>query len=112
MHKCQGFGQLLALPGSFSVKYQLVDTTIPGQDQKDETDLVDGLDLSLPGLARFAGATPPAEPGGWSSADCRRGRRRDIAALRAAWERHRRRRARARACRDTRSSVPSCRSSG
>ena len=29
MHKCQGFGQLLALPGSFSVKYQLADTTIP-----------------------------------------------------------------------------------
>ncbi len=31
MHKCQGFGQLLALPGSLSVKYQLADTTIPGQ---------------------------------------------------------------------------------
>ncbi len=60
MHKCQGFGQLLALPGSFSVKYQLVDTTIPNQLQKDETGLLDGLDLSLPGLARFAGADPPA----------------------------------------------------
>ena len=60
MHKCQGFGQLLALPGSFSVKYQLADTTIPGQAAKDETDLLDGLDLSLPGLARFAGPTPPA----------------------------------------------------
>ena len=48
MHKCQGFGQLLALPGSLSVKYQLADTTIPGQSQKDETELVDGLDLSLP----------------------------------------------------------------
>ena len=60
MHKCQGFGQLLALPGSFSVKYQLADTAIPGQAEKDETDLVDGLDLSVPGLARFAGPMPPA----------------------------------------------------
>ena len=34
MHKCQGFGQLLALPGSFSVKYQLADTTIPGQKRR------------------------------------------------------------------------------
>ncbi|MBK5297095.1 MAG: PIG-L family deacetylase [Vicinamibacteria bacterium] len=59
MHKCQGFGQLLALPGSFSVKYQLADTAIAGQQEKEETSLVDGLDLSLPGLARFAGSTPP-----------------------------------------------------
>ena len=61
MHKCQGFGQLLALPGSFSVKYQLADTAIAGQQEKDETDLVDGLDLSLTGLARFAGPTPPSK---------------------------------------------------
>ncbi len=60
MHKSQGFGQLLALPGSFSVKYQLVDATIPVRHQKDETDLLDGLDLSLPGLARLAGSRPPA----------------------------------------------------
>ena len=61
MHKCQGFGQLLALPGSFTVKYQLVDTTVAGQSDKNETGLVDGLDLSLPGLARFAGAAPPVK---------------------------------------------------
>ena len=61
MHKCQGFGQLLALPGSFTVKYQLADTTVAGQKDKNETELVDGLDLSLPGLARFAGAAPPAK---------------------------------------------------
>ena len=31
MHKCQGFGQLLALPGPWVVKYRLVDTTLtPG----------------------------------------------------------------------------------
>lgn len=60
MHKCQGFGQLLALPGSFAIKYQLADATIEGQQDKDEADLVDGLDLSLPALAKFAGATPPA----------------------------------------------------
>jgi LmbE family N-acetylglucosaminyl deacetylase len=61
MHKCQGFGQLLALPGSRLVKYQLADTTIPGQQGRDERDLTDGLDLSLRGLARFAGASPPGE---------------------------------------------------
>lgn len=60
MHKCQGFGQLLALPGSWVVKYQLADTSIPGQKDRDEADLTDGLDLTLRGLARFAGATPPA----------------------------------------------------
>lgn len=60
MHKCQGFGQLLALPGSFSVKYQLADSAIAGQQERDEADLVDGLDLSIPGLARFAGPTPPS----------------------------------------------------
>ena len=30
MHKCQGFGQLLALPGPFVVKYKLAETTIDG----------------------------------------------------------------------------------
>src|SRR6188474_2377244 len=31
MHKCQGFGQLLALPGPFVVKYKLAETTIESQ---------------------------------------------------------------------------------
>ena len=61
MHKCQGFGQLLALPGSRLVKYQLADTTIPGQHDRDERDLTEGLDLSVRGLVRFAGAVPPGE---------------------------------------------------
>jgi LmbE family N-acetylglucosaminyl deacetylase len=61
MHKCQGFGQLLALPGSWVVKYQLADSTIAGQTERDEATLTDGLDLSLRGVARFAGPTPPSE---------------------------------------------------
>ena len=60
MHKCQGFGQLLALPGPWVVRYQLAGTSIPGQMEKDETDLTDGLDLSLGGLARFADPAPAA----------------------------------------------------
>jgi LmbE family N-acetylglucosaminyl deacetylase len=60
MHKCQGFGQLLALPGPFVVKYKLVGTTIDSQRNAQERTLEDGLDLTLPGLARFAGATTPA----------------------------------------------------
>jgi LmbE family N-acetylglucosaminyl deacetylase len=60
MHKCQGFGQLLALPGPFVIKYKLVDTTLPSQRGAEEKTLEDGLDLTLPGLARFAGVSPPA----------------------------------------------------
>lgn len=59
MHKCQGFGQLLALPGPWRVQYQLADTTLDGQKDRQEKTLVDGLDLSVPGLARFAGSAPP-----------------------------------------------------
>jgi LmbE family N-acetylglucosaminyl deacetylase len=60
MHKCQGFGQLLALPGPFLVKYHLVDTTIEGEQNRDETTLFDGVDTTVRGLARFAGAHPPS----------------------------------------------------
>ena len=60
MHKCQGFGQLLALPGPFVVKYRLVDTTLAGQAQRDERRLTDGLDLSLPGLRPSSAVRPPA----------------------------------------------------
>ncbi len=59
MHKCQGFGQLLALPGPFVVKYKLVDTTLASQRDAQEQTLEDGLDMTVPGLARFAGANPP-----------------------------------------------------
>ena len=60
MHRCQDFPQLLPLPfaggargGGGSRGYHLQDCTIPGQLQKQETSLLDGLDLSLPGLTRF-----------------------------------------------------------
>jgi LmbE family N-acetylglucosaminyl deacetylase len=61
MHKCQGMGQLLSLPGPAASTYQLVETAIPGQMQKDEVSLFDGVDSSLPGLAKFAGARPPKD---------------------------------------------------
>jgi LmbE family N-acetylglucosaminyl deacetylase len=59
MHKCQGMAQLLALPGPSAATYQLVESTLPGQLQRDETTLFDGIDTSIPGLAQFAGPRPP-----------------------------------------------------
>jgi hypothetical protein len=40
-------------------QYQLVDSTIPGQMQKDETSLFDDIDVGLSGIAQFAGSNPP-----------------------------------------------------
>jgi hypothetical protein len=39
--------------------YQLVSSAIPGQMEKDETSLFDGVDTSLPALAQYAGGSPP-----------------------------------------------------
>ncbi len=61
MHKCQGMAQLLALPGPSATTYQLVESTLPGQMQRDETTLFDGIDTSISGLAQFAGPRPPKE---------------------------------------------------
>ena len=64
MHKCQGMGQLLSLPApttAFLASYQLVETTLAGQMQKDETSLFDGVDSTILSLARFAGARPPKD---------------------------------------------------
>ena len=62
MHKCQGAGQLLSLPApAAQSSYQLVETTLPGQMQKDETSLFDGVDSSIASLASFAGARPPKD---------------------------------------------------
>jgi LmbE family N-acetylglucosaminyl deacetylase len=64
MHKCQGMGQLLSLPApttAFLASYQLVETTLPSQMQKDETSLFDGVDSSILSLARFAGPRPPKD---------------------------------------------------
>ena len=61
MHKCQGMGQLLSLPGPAPTTLQLVESTIAGQMDKDERSLFDGIDYSIAGLVRFVGARPPRE---------------------------------------------------
>ena len=65
-HRCQGTLGLPALPGfgggrggGGGGQYQLVESTIPGQMQKDESGLFDGIDTSLSGIAQYAGANPP-----------------------------------------------------
>jgi LmbE family N-acetylglucosaminyl deacetylase len=64
-HKCQGVGGLPSIPGLASgrggrgSRYELIESTIPGQMQKDEQSMFDGIDTTLAGIARFAGATPP-----------------------------------------------------
>src|SRR5262249_22713526 len=62
MHKCQGTGQLLALPAPQSTAtYALVETTLPAQMQKDETSLFDGVESGVTSLARYVGAKPPKD---------------------------------------------------
>jgi LmbE family N-acetylglucosaminyl deacetylase len=61
MHKCQGMAQLLALPGPAISYYQLLQTTIAGQAQRDDQTLFDGIDTSVAGLAQLAGPRPPRE---------------------------------------------------
>jgi hypothetical protein len=66
-HKCQGTSGLPALPGFATGRgggggggqYTLIDSTIPGQMQKDEASIFDDVDITLAGVAKFAGATPP-----------------------------------------------------
>lgn len=65
-HKCQGTSGLPALPGFATGRgggrggqYALMDSTIPGQMQKDETAIFDDIDVTLYGVAQFAGANPP-----------------------------------------------------
>jgi LmbE family N-acetylglucosaminyl deacetylase len=65
-HKCQGANGLPPLPGfgggrgfGGAPSYQLIDSTIAGQMQKDETSVFDGIDTSIAGIARYAGANPP-----------------------------------------------------
>jgi LmbE family N-acetylglucosaminyl deacetylase len=61
MHKCQGMAQLLALPGPSPDSFQLVESTIAGQLDRDERSLFDGVDTSVAGLAQFAGSSPPRD---------------------------------------------------
>jgi LmbE family N-acetylglucosaminyl deacetylase len=69
-HKCQGTGGLPALPGFNNGRgggggpgggggYQLIDSTIPGQKDKTETSLFDGVDTRLEAIAQYAGPNPP-----------------------------------------------------
>ncbi len=59
-HKTQGMAQLLWLPGTSSAGYQLVETAIPGQKEKGDASLFDGVDTSVPGLARYVPGEAPA----------------------------------------------------
>jgi LmbE family N-acetylglucosaminyl deacetylase len=52
MHKCQGAGQLGASPGDGRAPYLLVDSE--PRTAATETDLLQDVDSSMPGLARFA----------------------------------------------------------
>ena len=61
MHKCQGMAQLLSLPGPAPSTFELVESTLPGGPAKTEQALFDGIDYSIAGLVRFAGAKPPRE---------------------------------------------------
>ena len=60
MHKCQGTSQLLLLPGTSPARtYRLKDAVI-GEAGVAPKDMFDGIDTTLPGLAKFAAAQPPA----------------------------------------------------
>jgi LmbE family N-acetylglucosaminyl deacetylase len=63
-HICQGMNFLPALPGSGGRGfgggvYQLVDSRVPGQMERDDASMFDGIDTSLAGIAQYAGADPP-----------------------------------------------------
>ena len=62
MHKCQGMGQLLSLPiAASAATYQLVETTLPAQMQKDETSLFDGVDTGVLSLSKYAPGRVPKD---------------------------------------------------
>jgi LmbE family N-acetylglucosaminyl deacetylase len=46
-------------PGGRGGGYQLMETTIAGQKDRNETSLLDGIDISLTGIAQYAGPDPP-----------------------------------------------------
>jgi hypothetical protein len=52
MHRCQGTGQLVADPGLAESRFRLLDAE--PKVGAPETDILDGVDTSLTGLARFA----------------------------------------------------------
>ena len=58
-HKCQGMGQLLPLPGPQSMQYRLGDSALPGGAAAPDRGLFDGVDTTIPGLARFLKGQAP-----------------------------------------------------
>jgi LmbE family N-acetylglucosaminyl deacetylase len=61
MHKCQGTGQVLPSTGPSFARYQLIESTLTGQLEREEKSLFDGVDTSLAGLAQFVNGRPPRE---------------------------------------------------
>jgi GlcNAc-PI de-N-acetylase/NPCBM-associated, NEW3 domain of alpha-galactosidase len=59
MHMCQGRVPMVAPPSATSARYRLFETTLPAPRPSAETTLFDGIDVSLAGLARYAGERPP-----------------------------------------------------
>ena len=59
---CQGRAPLVNLTGSgpFGARYRLIDTILPGARDRDESSLFEGINTSLAGLDRYAGASPPS----------------------------------------------------
>jgi LmbE family N-acetylglucosaminyl deacetylase len=57
MHMCQGRVPMVAPPGASGARYRLVESILPKASA--ERSLFDGIDASIPGLARYAGARPP-----------------------------------------------------
>ncbi|PYR49710.1 MAG: hypothetical protein DMF89_11880 [Acidobacteria bacterium] len=61
MHKCQGTGQALTQAGPSFARYQLIESSIAGQLQREEKSLFDGVDTTVAGLAQFVNGRPPRE---------------------------------------------------
>ena len=59
MHMCQGRAPMVAPPGPAAARYRLFETVLPKSQQSAETSLFEGIDVSLAGLARYAGESPP-----------------------------------------------------
>ena len=59
MHKCQGMAQLLSLPAPSAPQRFLLMDTFVNEPAGDEQSIFDGVDTTLPGLAKLVDGTPP-----------------------------------------------------
>ena len=59
MHMCQGRVPMVPPPAPSFARYRLFDSTLPKSQPSQEASLFDRIDVSLAGLARFAGEHPP-----------------------------------------------------